>query len=370
MSWQTWALSLGVSVVVVAACGSDDGKVRARAEDGGAAGEAEPASSGGAEAMASGGEGASPGGAGEAAAEGGVAGGPAGEPESGAAGEPEPGGTGGAGGAASDCVSPSELGGHVYYSTLPTEAVAAEIRVITSAGDQTFTTGQNPKLAPDGSHLAFQRGRRSLTDLSTADLWMRNMATGDEESLYTNTAEHQIGYAFTADSMALLYDWSCGQYSMDLSGGSDATLFQDTCYDDAPALQPVVGGSLAYHNQSGIMLRDAAFQNKVALANTLAGDYWPAWSPDGQHLALCHWTNDNVCTYHRTGADGGARTSLGATTGWATLAFSADGSKVATGGLKDGAGGVHVFAADGSGYLGVVCGTSETVEFVGSITAD
>ena len=58
-----------------------------------------------------------------------------------------------------------------------------------------------------------------------ADLWLRDMVTGVETKVITNTQE-VVGYSWLADSSQVVFDYRCGLDVMNRDGSDPFPLFQ------------------------------------------------------------------------------------------------------------------------------------------------
>jgi hypothetical protein len=163
------------------------------------------------------------------------------------------------------------------------------------SGDTFVTTGARPRMTRDGRYLAFLRGGNPL--VTEGNVYVRDMLTGQETLLYVNT-NYTIGYDWDLSETHLVFDWNCWLWSSPIGGPSTVLpLPAPDCYDDAPAVNPV-DGRIAFHNLgspnlSGIYISSLGYTNKQKLNLGVAGASWPAWSPDGNWLALVDGNNAN-----------------------------------------------------------------------------
>jgi hypothetical protein len=156
------------------------------------------------------------------------------------------------------------------------------------SGDTCITTGARPRVSRDGRNVAFLRGGSPL--VTQGNVWVRNLQTGQETVLYTNS-NYTLGYDWDLTGTNLVFDWSCWLWRMSL-GGTAAVLPLPApdCYDDAPVVNPV-DGRLAFHNLnanaaiSGLYVTTPVLTSKQRLNPGVAAS-WPAWSPDGQWLVF------------------------------------------------------------------------------------
>jgi len=161
------------------------------------------------------------------------------------------------------------------------------------SGDTFITTGARPRVSRDGRNLAFLRGGSPL--VTQANLWVRNLQTGQETQFFANT-NYTIGYDWDLSGTNLIFDWNCWVWRQSLGGAAvQLPLPSPDCYDDAPGVNPV-DGRLAFHNLdpypafNGLFVTTPDLASKQRLnLNILAS--WPAWSPDGQWLAVADGNN-------------------------------------------------------------------------------
>lgn len=158
------------------------------------------------------------------------------------------------------------------------------------SSDTYITTGARPRVSRDGKYLAFLRGGTPL--VTEGNAYVRNLQTGQETLLYTNTS-YTIGYDWDLSETNLIFDWSCWLWNLAL-GSTTATelpLPSPDCYDDAPVVNPV-DGRLAFQDLdtsggvAGLYITSTNRTAKQQLYLGATGASWPAWSPDGQWLSF------------------------------------------------------------------------------------
>jgi Tol biopolymer transport system component len=143
---------------------------------------------------------------------------------------------------------------------------------------------------------------------------------------------------------------------------------------DAPSLSPI-DGTIAFHNlHAGLFLANPDGSGRLQIPNTVPGDLWPSWSPDGQQIAYSHSTDGGftLANYFMIQPDGSGLTQLtflsdpdrvGPAGVW-----SADGSTLVAPGNIGGVQGLYSIATDGSGTV-ILLPTSagSAIDFAGSV---
>ena len=194
-----------------------------------------------------------------------------------------------------------------------------------------------------------------------------------------------INYSWTPDSLKLVYDAGGTQISTMNPDGTGQTIKYQTNGDgiQAPTVNPVDGRFVVHTFHSGLGMVDANGTNPHYIANTVAGDLWPVWTPDGQWIVFVHIDGPNFFqngaengNYFKIHGDGSNRTALtafdhaGALGGFRPGAsFSQDGTQVVAAGMANGVFDLYTIALDGSKTIGKLCTSNlpARVDFAGSV---
>src|SRR5262249_40714436 len=158
-------------------------------------------------------------------------------------------------------------------------------------------------------------------------------------------------------------------------GSNVQPLILADCFDDAPALNPV-DGTIAFHNgHFGIFLANPDGSNRRQIPNTVLGDYWPSWSPDGQWIAYGHSPDGGLASltnYFMIQPDGSGQTQLTFLSEPDRLGpagvWSPDGSVLVAPGNIGGVQGLYAIATDGSGAMTLLpTSVGTAIDFAGSV---
>jgi hypothetical protein len=130
-----------------------------------------------------------------------------------------------------------------------------------------------------------------------------------------------------------------------------------------------------FHNRGGIIIANGDGSGKAGVPNTQGGDYWPAWSADGEWISFGHYSGDVAIDYFKIHPDGSGRTTLTPFHGATGDAYNprgiwtADGANLVASGTVFGVPGLYAIPTDGSGFvrrLAITAGAAP--DFVGSVT--
>jgi len=190
---------------------------------------------------------------------------------------------------------PSYPYGTVFYSRRTGTNGAIWSVTLEGTGDRYITEGTRPRLSPEGRYLAFLRGGRPFDTIpqNNGDIWIRDLLTGEERMLVPHT-DLITGFDWEYGNTNLVFDHGCGMFRTDLDGNVTPLPFATLCPEDAPAVSPI-DGRLAFHSVAalqtnyGIFVTDPAVTTKQYLDLPLLKPRRPAWSPDGDQLALADY---------------------------------------------------------------------------------
>src|SRR5262245_40174691 len=221
-----------------------------------------------------------------------------------------------------------------------------------------------PVLSPDGKHLVYATRFETKTALRVRDLetnqerWLINGVTRDDQESRA-TRDTFPGYAFMPDGKSLIVpvngkikrvDFATGQATMipltaKVEKDIAARLHFDYKVDDGPnvkarlirypAMSPD-GKRVAFSAFNKIYVMGLPPSGAVAapkrLTNLPAGEFMPAWSPDGRYVAFVTWSRDGGHIYRiapNSQVDGGQPEQLTRRAAFYTYpAYSPDNTKI------------------------------------------
>jgi len=199
-------------------------------------------------------------------------------------------------------------------------------------------SAMRPLLSPDGKHLVYATRYETKTALRARDLetnqerWLTSGVTRDDQESRA-TRDTFPGYAFMPDGKSLIVpvdgkikrvDFATGQatvipFSAKVEMDIAARLRFDYKVDDGPnvkarlirypAMSPD-GKRVAFSAFNKIYVMDLPGGAPKRLTNLAAGEFMPAWSPDGRYIAFVTWSRDGGHIY-RAAADGSVGASVG-----------------------------------------------------------
>jgi hypothetical protein len=246
-----------------------------------------------------------------------------------------------------------------------------------AGGDGSFerqvTTGEHPRLSPDGKYLLFLRGGGSGNYAFGGSMFVRDLQTTNETRIFNNSFDYVVYFDWRPDSTRIVFDYSCSIYTMNRDGTPNPFIQQSDCYDDAPAINQV-DGRLAFHNQSGLRIVDASGGSQVSIPNTQPGDYWAAWSSDGQWVSFLRSTTTNYFKIRPDGSDLTQLTALNLSNGdglstESPAVWTPDSQAVVAPAKINGVQGIYIFPANGAGsFTRVPIAAGADVLCVGSVS--
>lgn len=233
------------------------------------------------------------------------------------------------------------------------------------SSDALVTTGEWPRLSPDGRYLLFHRDNATY---SRANIYVRDLVTGTETRIFTH-GDYAVYYDWTNDGR-VIFDYFCSIYTINRDGsGYGGWLSGPNCYDDAPAVNRN-DGRVVFHNALyGMYVAQPNGTGKTFIPSTASGDYWPNWSPDGAWISF-----SRAGTVYKIRPDGTGLTKLAALAAGNLLTgpapWTADGSWVVSAGTIGGRNGLHAISTSGDGTI-VPLSTSAgaSIDFAGSVPA-
>jgi len=247
--------------------------------------------------------------------------------------------------------------------------------------DTLITTGWMARISFDRRFLVFLRdGPNGSAYGSRGDLWVRDLTTSAETNLY-HDSDFIVAGDFTRDASSVIFDFSCSDYSIARDGsanGASTFLSGGSCYDDAPAVNPV-DGTIAYHNNASggsLGIASTNFQSKTAVPNSALGTY-ALWSHDGQWLS--YTLTSGSYTYlgynlYKIRPNGTGLTQLTFLTGSTNAfpygaAWNSDGTALVGAGTINGVTGLYQIAGDGSGAISLlsIIQPGDAVAYVGAV---
>jgi Tol biopolymer transport system component len=223
-------------------------------------------------------------------------------------------------------------GQYIYYSTkmgyfsedakFPLWQVVR--RTLRTGEEQTLTSNQGsafrPWLSPDGTRLVYGTRYDTGTALRIRDLrtgddrWLKYPVQHDDQDTYFSSADLLPGYAFTPDGKELVVSYGGKFHALHIETGQDrlipfsATVSRElgpklnfpTRVDEGPVQARLIQGAvespdgkvLAFSALTHLYLAKLPEGSPQRVTQTDAGEYQPAWSPDGKWLAYATWANE------------------------------------------------------------------------------
>ena len=235
------------------------------------------------------------------------------------------------------------------------------IRFDRETGDTaTITNAQGsamrPVLSPDGRHMVYATRFETGTALRARDLvtgderWLVHPVTRDDQESRASR-DTMPGYAFMPDGQSLVVpidgrikrvDFATGAvsdipFSAKVEAEIGPRVYFENRIDDGdtvkvrlvrwPALSPD-GKRVAFTALNRLWTMELPSGTPRRLTNLAEGEFMPAWSPDGRHVAFVTWSPEGGNIY-RVSADGGQPERLSRHAAWySEPAFTPDGKRL------------------------------------------
>ncbi len=166
--------------------------------------------------------------------------------------------------------------------------------------------GARPIVSDDGKWLAFKRG--NPVDLNAAELWLLDLATGQEYDVTSSLDRpiwRVIGYSFSRDGKRLLFDYNNGLYTYDLvaPGGAPEWI---TAHGDLKAPAEAPDGVIWYSGDVGLFTvpghqrqpetyNDAGFPRLSSTGRLVA--FQSIRTPSGDNFGWDPWARGNIAIW-------------------------------------------------------------------------
>jgi Tol biopolymer transport system component/imidazolonepropionase-like amidohydrolase len=217
-------------------------------------------------------------------------------------------------------------------------------------------SAMRPVLSPDGKKLVYATRYETSTALRIRDLetgaerWLVNNVTRDDQESRA-TRDLMPGYCFTPDGKSLILPLNGKIAQIDVETGKASPIlftakveaeiaprvyFQNRVDDGAtvrarlirwPAMSPD-GKRLAFSSLSKLWVMDLPSGTPRRLTDSAAGEFMPAWSPDGQQIAYVTWSTEGG-QINRVSASGGRPETLTRRSAYySSPVFTPDGSRI------------------------------------------
>ncbi len=176
------------------------------------------------------------------------------------------------------------VNGVIYYSRFDTVDGTVWKAAGNGSYDSLITKGSWPRLSRTGRYLAFHRGNTPVP-------WQRwfyfyDFTTGKDSLDFANT-DNAVDFCFGLGDSTLYFDYNCGIYREKLYATTSTVIVgRGDCWDDNPVLSPM-DTALAFHNaHEGIWVGKSNGSGLKLIPQTLPGDFFPNWTPDGQWITF------------------------------------------------------------------------------------
>lgn len=278
-------------------------------------------------------------------------------------------------------IQSQNVSGNIIYSraTAPTGVVWLN----DGAGTDSvyLTNAQIPKVVLDGDYI-LHMSNTSSTSFAFGGSWNRYDTNTHIDTAIYNNNDNVVGYDMLDVDSTTVLSYSCNLYHDGFNAEYLATIGTGNCYDDGPDLRQQ-DSLIVFHNAflplNTVHLNGGGF---ATIPNTAAGDYWPAWSPDGEWILFTRTNNNatgdihwgvNIYKIRPNGEDLTMLTTSPVDTldgvFTSNAEWSPDGQAIITAGNANGTYGLLAIKSDGSGiteHINTMPG--DTINFIGSGT--
>ncbi|HSB08116.1 MAG TPA: amidohydrolase family protein [Blastocatellia bacterium] len=217
-------------------------------------------------------------------------------------------------------------------------------------------SAMRPLLSPDGKKLVYATRFEGGTALRARDLetseerWLINNVTRDDQES-RGTRDLMPGYSFMPDGKSLIVPVNGKIQRVDFETGKSTIIpftakveaeiaprvyFENRVDDSAmvrarlirwPAMSPD-GKRVVFSSLNKLWISDLPAGSARRLTDSQVGEFMPAWSPDGRHIAYVTWSRDGG-QINRVAVDGGRPEQLTRRAAYySSPVYSPDGSKI------------------------------------------
>ena len=212
-----------------------------------------------------------------------------------------------------------------------------------------------PAISPDGKSLAYASRRMAVTGLKVRDL-----ASGDERWLSNDIQRDDIesrgsrdllpGYAWTADSKAIILAHHGKIWSLDVASGKQTMIpftaqvdqmigelvkFEYPVNDTMLTVRQIRGARpspdgkrLVFSALDRLWIMDLPGGTPKRMTTVTDGEHMPVWSPDGKYIAYVSWNEDGGDIWRIPSAGGVPQKLTTQTAYYDDIAYSPTGSRI------------------------------------------